>query len=275
MVETRLAETANAGVSPPVAPIAWCGRIGRALLAASGAVGRRTLFLATAVRHLARPPFRWRLALEHAHFIGNRSIAVITLTSAFTGLVLALQGYNALSRFSADQMVGALVALSLTRELAPVLAGLMVTARAGSAIAATIGAMRVTEQIDALKTMAIDPVHYLVAPRLLAGVIVVPMLTAIFTVVGLTIAQTFSGLVLGLEPGAFQSSAFEAVTWSDAAAGIYKSLVFAVFIVWIAAYRGYTASGGALGVGRATTHAVVETSVLILAVDYVMTALLF
>lgn len=251
------------------------GRIGRTALDALGAIGRQCSFLARTSVQLARPPFRPRMLLEQVHFFGNRSLSIIMLTSSFTGLVLALQGYNALSRFGADQMVGALVALSLTRELAPVLAALMVTARAGSAIAATIGSMRVTEQIDALETMAIDPISYLVAPRLLAGLVAVPMLTAIFALVGLGVAQIYTGHVLGLDASKFSSSAFEAVEWQDASAGIYKSLVFAVFIVWIAAYRGYFATGGALGVGRATTRAVVETSVLILASDYVMTALMF
>lgn len=251
------------------------GTLGRGALEGSGALGRQALFLCRALRRIPQPPFRVAMLIEQIHFIGNRSLLIIGLTSSFTGLVLALQGYNALSRFGAEQMVGALVALSLTRELAPVLAALMVTARAGSAIAATLGTMRVTEQIDALETMAIDPIDYLVTPRLLAGLVTVPMLTAMFTLVGLGVAQLFSSTVLGLPPGAFSSSAFDAVEWSDASAGIYKSLVFAVFIVWVATYRGYYATGGARGVGRGTTRAVVETSVLILAVDYVMTALMF
>jgi phospholipid/cholesterol/gamma-HCH transport system permease protein len=258
--------------TPWVRPL---GRLGRLALEAMGSLGRQCLFLGSALGQVVRPPFRPFMLLEQVHFIGNRSLSIIVLTSAFTGLVLALQGYNALSRFGADEMVGALVALSLTRELAPVLAALMVTARAGSAIAATIGTMRVTEQIDALEAMAIDPIDYLVTPRLLAGLIAVPMLTAIFTLVGLGVAQLFTGHVLGLDASKFASSAFEAVEWEDASAGLYKSVVFAVFIVWVAAYRGYFASGGALGVGRATTRAVVETSVLILAADYVMTALMF
>lgn len=241
----------------------------------TGGIGRQTLFLVHGALRLLRPPLRFGAFVEQIHFIGNRSLVIVALTSSFTGLVLALQGYNALVRFGAEQMVGALVALSLTRELSPVLAALMVTARAGSAMAATLGTMRVTEQIDALETMAIDPVHYLVAPRLVAGLIAVPMLTAFFTLVGLFVAQFFSGAVLGLDASQFVSNAFDAVEWSDVAAGIYKSVVFAVFIVWVATYRGFFATGGAFGVGRATTRAVVETSVLILAVDYVMTALLF
>jgi phospholipid/cholesterol/gamma-HCH transport system permease protein len=190
-------------------------------------------------------------------------------------LVLALQGYNALVRFGTEQMVGALVALSLTRELSPVLAALMITARAGSAMAATLGNMRVTEQIDALKTMAINPTDYLVKPRIIAGLAVVPLLSTIFTVVGLVVARFFSVHALGMDVAGFDSSVREALEWADISEGLIKSLAFALLLVWVSTYRGYHATGGAQGVGQATTAAVVETAVLILAVDYVLTALLF
>jgi phospholipid/cholesterol/gamma-HCH transport system permease protein len=251
------------------------GAIGRAALNYTGALGRATAFLATALARVPRRPLRMASILEHVQFIGNRSLLIIVLTGAFTGLVLALQGYNALVRFGAEQMVGALVALSLTRELAPVLGALMVTARAGSAMAATLGNMRVTEQIDALETMAINPMDYLVKPRIVAGILAVPLLTVLFTVVGLVVARAFSSRVLGLDVGGFSSSVREALEWSDIFEGLTKSLCFAILIVWISTYRGYYASGGAQGVGQATTTAVVETAVLILAVDYVLTALLF
>lgn len=222
-----------------------------------------------------RRPFRWALVVEQMHFIGSRSVLIIALTSAFTGLVLALQGYSALVRFGAERMVGALVALSLTRELAPVLGALMVTARAGSAIAATLGNMRVTEQIDALEMMAIDPLDYLVAPRILSGILAVPLLTTMFTLSGLAVAQVFGVNALGLDRAGFISSVKHAIEWSDVVEGVTKSMAFAILLVWIASYRGYHASGGAKGVGEATTRAVVETSILILAVDYILTALLF
>jgi phospholipid/cholesterol/gamma-HCH transport system permease protein len=233
------------------------------------------LFLARSLSHVVRPPFRAALVLEQMHFIGNRSLSIVALTSAFTGLVLALQGYNALERFGAEQMVGALVALSLTRELAPVLGALMVTARAGSAIAATLGNMRVTEQIDALDSMAIDPLSYLVTPRIISALVVIPMLTAIFTLSGLAVALVFAVNVLGLERAGFVSSVSNAIAWSDVVEGMGKSLAFSLLMVWVATYRGYNASGGAKGVGQATTRAVVETSVLVLAVDYMLTALFF
>lgn len=258
-----------------LSPITWAGATGRSVIALSGRVGNASLFLLQALSQLVRPPFRRAQIFEQIHFIGSRSLSIVMLTGAFTGLVLALQGYNALSRFGAQQMVGALVSLSLTRELAPVLAALMVTARAGSAIAATLGNMRVTEQIDALETMAIDPLSYLVVPRVIAAVFVAPMLTALFTLTGLAVAQALCVNVLGLDRAQFSSSVTSAIEWSDVLEGLTKSLTFSILMCWIASYRGYHARGGAQGVGQATTHAVVETSVLVLALDYVLTALLF
>ncbi|MDD9969609.1 MAG: MlaE family lipid ABC transporter permease subunit [Myxococcales bacterium] len=256
-------------------PLALMGRLGSGALDIAGGVGRASLFLVRAVEGAVRPPYRWGLIIEQLHFIGNRSVGIIALTSAFTGLVLALQGYNALSRFGAEQLVGSLVALSLVRELAPVLGALMVTARAGSAVAATMGNMRVTEQIDALKSMAIDPFGYLVAPRVVAALVAGPMLTAMFTLTGLGVAQVFSVHVLRLDAGAFNHSVSTSIKTGDVVEGLSKALVFAVAMIWIATYRGYHARGGAQGVGQATTRAVVETSVLVLALDYVLTALLF
>jgi phospholipid/cholesterol/gamma-HCH transport system permease protein len=251
------------------------GSCGRHVLARVAALGHATVFLGRAFVHVTRRPFRAALVLEHTHFVGSRSVSIVILTGAFTGLVLALQGYNALSRFGAAQMVGALVALSLVRELAPVLAALMVTARAGSAVAATLGNMRVTEQIDALETMAIDPMSYLVAPRFIAAVLTAPLLTALFTVTGIAVAQTFCVHALGMEQAQFSSSVASAIESADVIEGLGKSLTFAVLMVWIACYEGYHAHGGAHGVGQATTRAVVATSVAVLATDYVLTALLF
>ncbi len=251
------------------------GGTGRAVLETAGALGVSTLFFLGSLARLPRRPWRVGMLIEQLHFIGNRSLLIIILTSAFTGLVLTLQGYNTLDRFGAEQLVGRLVALSLTKELAPVLGALMITARAGSAIAATLGNMRVTEQIDALKTMAIDPLDYLVAPRLLAGMIAGPMLTALFALVGLGVSLLFSVSVLGMEFGQFAFSVRDSIEWDDALECLTKSVVFAACMVWIATYRGYTASGGAKGVGLATTRAVVETSVVVLAADYMLTALMF
>lgn len=251
------------------------GQVGRAVLALIGEQGRAALFLAAALASTVRRPFRFHLIVQELHFVGNRSLGIIALTSAFTGLVLTLQGYYALSRFGAEGMVGSLVALSLVRELAPVLGALMITARAGSAMAATLGNMRVTEQIDALKTMAIDPFGYLVAPRLVASLVAGPMLVAMFILTGLGVSQLFATQVLRLDAGAFANSITSSIGMSDVLEGLTKALVFSLIMVWIATYRGYHASGGAQGVGQATTRAVVETSVLVLALDYLLTALLF
>jgi phospholipid/cholesterol/gamma-HCH transport system permease protein len=271
-------ETDAALTSPsfaPSLPIRVLGSCGRQVLSRTGALGQASVFLTRALVQVVRRPFRSALVLEQMHFVGSRSVSIVVLTGAFTGLVLALQGYNALSRFGASQMVGALVALSLVRELAPVLAALMVTARAGSAMAATLGNMRVTEQIDALETMAIEPLSYLVAPRFIAAVLTAPMLTALFIITGIAVAQTFCVHALGMDEAQFSSSVSSAIESSDVVEGLSKSLTFSVLMAWIACYRGFNAHGGAYGVGQATTRAVVETSVSVLAIDYVLTALLF
>jgi len=254
-----------------VAPI---GAVGRATLGAVSASGRATLFLWSMVRRVVSPPLRLKLIVEHMRFIGNRSVGIVLLTATFTGMVLVLQGYNALVRFGSEVYLGPLVALSLIRELGPVLAALMVAARAGSAIAATVAGMRVTEQIDALEVMAVDPVQYLASTRLLASVLTVPLLGTIFNLTGIAAAYLFATLVLGVDGGTFASSVREAVQWSDVSISLQKTLVFAVFIAWIACYEGYHAQQGARGIGQATTNAVVIVSVLVLAGDYVMTAFL-
>lgn len=255
--------------------MSFVGRVGRATLSFIAETGRIGLFSARALSLMPQRPFRARAVLEQIQFVGNRSVLIVALTSAFTGLVLTLQGYNALLRFGAEQMVGALVALSLVRELAPVLAALMISARAGSAIAATLGNMRVTEQMDALETMAIDPMSYAVVPRVWASIISVPLLTAGFAVCGLWVAQLFGAGALGLDAAGFRASVQEAIEASDVVEGLTKSCVFSLVIACMATYRGFHASGGAKGVGQATTRAVVETSVLVLGLDYALTALLF
>jgi phospholipid/cholesterol/gamma-HCH transport system permease protein len=253
----------------------FLGRLGRATLTFVAETGRVGVFFARTLWLLLQPPFRFRAVLEQIQFVGNRSVLIVALTSAFTGLVLTLQGYNALLRFGAERMVGALVSLSLVRELAPVLAALMITARAGSAIAATLGNMRVTEQMDALETMAIDPISYAVVPRVWASIISVPLLTAAFALCGLWVAQLFGAGALGLDAAGFRASVYDAIEFSDVVEALTKSSVFSLVIACMATYRGFHASGGAKGVGQATTRAVVETSVLVLGLDYSLTALLF
>ena len=251
------------------------GGAGRGALRAVATTGRLALFLGAGAARLPRRPLRAAAILMQIDFIGARSVGVVALSAVFTGLVLALQGYTVLVRFGSENLVGSLVALSLTRELAPVLTALMVTARAGSATAATIGNMAVTEQIDAIRALAVDPLHYLVTPRLVAAVVVMPMLTALFSLAGIAAAYLFAVNVLGLDGLAFMSNVRASMQSKDVSVGLWKAVVFGVLIAWIATFRGYGVTGGAMGVGRATSRTVVESAVLILGGDYVMTALLF
>ena len=250
------------------------GSIGRASINSIGGVGRAFIFFVSMLSRVFHHPIRWRLIIEHIYFIGNRSTSIVLLTSSFTGMVLVLQGYYALVRFGSEIYLGPLVALSLVRELGPVLAALMVTARAGSAMAATIAGMRVTEQIDALDVMAIDSIQFLASSRFVATLISMPLLTVIFNLMGIGAAHTFATQVLGVDSGVFLGSIRDALTIRDVSITLNKSLVFGCFIAWIACYEGYSAKNGALGIGRATTNAVVVTSILVLASDYIMTALL-
>jgi phospholipid/cholesterol/gamma-HCH transport system permease protein len=251
------------------------GRTGRAALQFVADAGSMAIFAGRAVARLVRPPFRARQLVVQIEFVGARSLTVITLAATFTGLVLALQGYAVLVRFGSANLVGSLVALSLTRELAPVLTGLMVTARAGSAMAATIGNMAVTEQIDALDSLAVDPLGYLVVPRLLAAIVTVPLLCALFSIAGIAAAYVFAVLVLRVDGMVFMSNVRSSVEWRDVWVGLFKAGVFGALIAAVATFHGYRTRGGADGVGRSTSRTVVESAVLILCGDYVMTALLF
>lgn len=251
------------------------GMTGRWVLHHVAELARLALFLWKALAAVVLQPFRARETLLQMHFIGVQSLGVVLLTSAFTGMVLVLQGYHALTRFGGEAYVGPLVALSLMRELGPVLTAIMVTARAGSAIAASLGTMRITEQIDALVSMSVDPMAYLVVPRLLAAVIVLPILTILFDLAGIGAAYAFGVGVLRLDGGAFLSTVRDAVMLSDITLGIWKAMVFAVLIALLATYQGFTTTRGALGVGIATTKAVVIGATTVIAADYVMTALLF
>jgi phospholipid/cholesterol/gamma-HCH transport system permease protein len=264
------------GAAPPLylLPSRGLGWLGRAAIGFVSEAGRMGLFLGNAVAQAVRRPFRPLEIVQQLDFIGARSVGVVVLSAIFTGLVLALQGYNVLVRFGSENLVGSLVTLSLTRELAPVLTALMVTARAGSAMTATIGNMAVTEQIDALKSLAVDPPQYLAVPRLIASVIALPLLTAMFSLAGVAAAYLFCVTVLGLDGLAFMSNVRSSVEWSDVSIGLWKGLIFGAVIAWIATFRGFHTSGGARGVGLSTSRTVVETAVLILCGDYVVTALL-
>ncbi|MCC6525645.1 MAG: ABC transporter permease [Polyangiaceae bacterium] len=220
---------------------------------------------------LFRPPFRFSQVLNAMDFVGVQSIFIVALTGTFSGMVLALQMTHALRAFSAEGRVGGIVSLSLSREVAPVFAAIMVTARAGSAMAAELGNMRVTEQIDAITTMGVSPVQYLLSPRLLACVVMVPLLCVLYTAVGMVGAYVVGVSWMGVDPGVFMQSVKDFTVPKDVFMGVVKSAVFGFIISAIACRHGFYAAGGARGVGRATTNAVVQTCVTILVTNYLLT----
>ncbi len=249
-------------------------RVGGTTLFILQEMGRMLLFLLASFGWLFRPPFRPFQILKQLHFIGYKSTFVVLLTAAFTGMVLGLQGYYTLRKFGSEAVLGSVVALSLIRELGPVLASLMVTARAGSAMTAEIGVMRITEQIDALDTMAINPLQYLVAPKLVAGLIGVPLLVAIADTVGIYGGYLVGVELLGVNAGSYWNSIDSAVEWKDVYGGIWKSVSFGLIVSWVCCYKGYYTGMSAEGLGKATTEAVVLSSVLILIWDYFLTSVL-
>jgi phospholipid/cholesterol/gamma-HCH transport system permease protein len=234
--------------------------------------GGLTLFLLRSLGLALVPPYRFRRVLEEIHFIGAKSLLIIFLTASFTGMVLALQGYYTLRKFGSESALGSAVALSLIRELGPVLTALMVSGRAGSAITAEIGIMRITEQLDAMDTMAVNPLQYVVMPKLLAGLISVPLLTAIFDVVGILGGYLVGVRLLGVSSGAYFSGMVQSVVSLDVNGGLVKSLVFGLTITLVACYHGYYTGRGAEGVSQATTRTVVLSAILVLAWDYVITS---
>jgi phospholipid/cholesterol/gamma-HCH transport system permease protein len=237
--------------------------------------GRMTLMLVQAVSWLLRPPLKLALIFKQMEFVGVKSTTVVMLTGASTGAVLALQTYYGFSKFNAESMVGAVVTLSMTRELGPVLTALMVTARAGSGMATELGTMRVTEQIDALEVMAANPIKHLVVPRLVAAVVMLPVLTVISVFVGVIGGYLIGVNLLHINPGLFMNKVYEIVEFSDLFNGLVKSACFGLILSLVGCYKGFATTGGAEGVGRAATEAVVLASVLILVSDYFLTALMF
>ena len=231
-------------------------------------------FLAKSFFWMLFPPLLFRRIIKQIHFIGVKTTLVILLTRPFTGMVLALQIYYVLVRFGAEARLGPVVALTLIRELGPVISALMVTGRAGSAMTAEIGIMRITEQIDALDAMALNPYKYLVIPNLAAGMISVPLLNAIFVVVGVFGGYAVGVGLVGMSSGTYFGGIKDFVVARDILEGIYKSFSFGILITWVSCYKGYFAGYGAEGVSKATTQAVVLSSVLVLVWDYFMTSIL-
>ncbi|MBM2827795.1 MAG: transporter permease [Actinobacteria bacterium] len=242
--------------------------------------GRMGVFLLSSLLCVFTPPYKISPIIKQIQMIGTLSVFVILFTGGFTGMVIGLQGYNTLRQFGAEGLLGSAVALSLIRELGPVMTALMVTGRAGSAICAEIGIMRISEQIDALDCMAIDPHKFIMAPKFVAGIISLPLLTSLFDVVGILGGYLVAvGLLKGNE-GSYFASMYKAVGFKDVYMGFLKSFTFGLLITWICSSKGYfvhlerKASFGAEGVSRVTTSAVVLTSVAILVFDYFLTSIL-
>lgn len=247
--------------------------LGRAAIEAVRTAGAMQIFLNRALIGAFTPPLRLGMVVNQCHFLGVKSTVVILLTGVFTGMVLGLQGYYTLRNFGSEAMLGAGVVLSLVRELGPVLAALMVTGRAGSAMAAELGIMRITEQINALDAMNLDPIKFLISPRLAASIITMPLLTSVFVCVGVVGSWTVAVWMMGLNPGVYYEGLITSVTSRDLLSGLIKTLVFGATIGIVCGYKGFTSGHGAEGVGRATTEAVVASSVLILLWDYLLTSM--
>lgn len=242
-------------------------------------LGRLGVFWGRMMSGITKPPGKFWPVIKQIQFIGTKSFLVIGFTAIFTGMVLALQGYYALSSVGSEGWLGKAVAVSLIRELGPVLTALMVTGRAGSAMCAEIGIMRIDEQIDAIECMAIDPYSYLITPRLLAVLVALPLLTAFCDVVGIIGGYLVGVNLLGVNAGAYLDSMESSVVWKDVYMGIVKSLCFGILVIWICTYKGFFAgvdenNFGPEQVSRATTDAVVLSSISILVCDYVVTSIL-
>ena len=237
--------------------------------------GQMVIMLAQSVYYLFIPPYKLRNIFKQMEFVGVKSLFVVILTGAFTGMVLAMQSYNALKRFGAESLVGPTVALSMARELGPVLTALMVTGRAGSAMATELGTMRVTEQIDAMFTMGVNPVRHLVVPRIVAGLTMLPLLAVVTDFVGVVGGYLIGVKLLGINPGVYIGRTVDFVNVDDIMYGLTKSFFFGIIITLVASFQGFNTTGGAEGVGRAATNAVVLSCVLILISDYMLTSLMF
>jgi phospholipid/cholesterol/gamma-HCH transport system permease protein len=255
-----------------MAPFESVGRGGLGFLTAAGEIA---LLFSQTVLWALRPPYRPRLIFQQMEFVGVKSLNVVILTGSFVGAVFSLQSYYGFSLFGAESLVGSTVALALARELAPVITSLMIIGRAGSAMAAELGTMKVTEQVDALMVMAVNPIQYLVVPRVIAGIVMLPFLTILANFVGILGGYLVGVYILGINSGMFIGRIIDYVDFSDLGIGLVKSAVFGLILSLVGCHQGLKTTGGAEGVGKATTQAVVVASVLILVTDYFLTALLF
>jgi phospholipid/cholesterol/gamma-HCH transport system permease protein len=271
MVQTNVPERSE-GDEEQATVSAVTAAVVEPLTAALDRLGAILLLTSQTLAWMIRPPYRVSQLFLAMDFIGVKSTFIVGLTGTFSGMVLALQTVHSLRNFSAEGVVGSIVAVSLCREISPVFAALMVTARAGSAMAAELGNMRVTEQIDAITTMGVSPVQYLLSPRLLASVLMLPLLFVLYTCVGMVGAYVVAVDWMNVDPGIFTSNIEKYLVPSDFYMGLVKALVFGFLLCSISCAQGFFASGGAKGVGEATTRAVVISSVCVLIANYLLTS---
>lgn len=252
-----------------------CQAIGNAILSFLQSIGAMASFVGIATKHTVTPRFYPKLILKQFIDIGYYSLPVVGMTALFTGMVLALQSYTGFTRFNAEGAIAGVVALSVTRELAPVLAGLMVAGRVGASIAAEIATMRVTEQIDALETLSVNPFKYLIAPRVIAGTLMLPLLVLIADIIGIYGGYIVAVYNLGFSSGTYISQTWDILENIDVLSGLIKAGVFGFLVTMMGCYHGYNSGRGAQGVGTATTYAVVSASILILISNYMLTQVFF
>ncbi len=250
--------------------------LGRSVISGLGHAGYATRMFVRLVLEFFPLLRRPRLVTQQIHFVGNYSLVIIAVSGLFVGFVLGLQGYYTLNRYGSEQALGLLVALSLVRELGPVVTALLFAGRAGTSLTAEIGLMKAGEQLTAMEMMAVDPLKVVVAPRLWAGIIAMPMLAAIFSAVGVIGGYVVGVLMIGVDSGAFWSQMQGGVdVWRDVGNGVIKSIVFGFAVTFIALYQGYEAKPTPEGVSRATTKTVVYASLAVLGLDFLLTALMF
>lgn len=254
----------------------WIQGLGRSTLRRVGDLGRATVLLAQAIFGRSRVGVHWRLTLDQVHAVGVLSLSIIVVSGLFIGMVLGLQGYTILADYGSEQALGQMVALSLARELGPVVTALLFAGRAGSALTAEIGLMKATEQLASLEMIGVDPLRRVVAPRFWAGVISMPILSLIFVSVGCLGGALVGVSWLGVDAGSFWANMQASVDfWHDVANGMIKSVVFAVVVTWIAVYQGYDLVPTSEGIARATTKTVVYASLAVLGFDFFLTAVMF
>lgn len=248
--------------------------IGNTLIQLVKMFGSISILLAESFKQMFKRPLRIKLFIKQVEFIGYKSIPIVILTGIFTGMVFSLQSYNGLNNFGASSMTGGLVAMAVIMELGPVLTGIMVAARAGSSMTAELGTMKVTEQIDALDALAIDPVHYLAVPRILASMVSLPLLNAICIMFALLGGYVVVVMIMGVNEATYFANMYTYTSVNDIVDSMIKAFVFGIIIATVSCHNGFNTKTGAEGVGKATTLSVVESSVFILMFDYILTSVL-